>query len=420
MAVKIQRPKGTQDVLPSGVHIWQYTEQLLRETGRLFGFEEIRFPSFEHTELFERGVGDTTDVVQKEMYTFIDKGGRSITLRPEGTASTVRAYIENGEASRGTPYKAYYIAPVFRYEKPQAGRLREHHQFGVELFGAPAPSADAEVIALARYYLERLHINVELHLNSIGCPKCRPEYNKALKEFLGERRDELCETCKDRLERNPLRVLDCKEEKCRAITDGAPRNIDHLCPECAEHFEKLRKILDTIGIKYVIDPKLVRGLDYYTRTVFEFISTDIGAQGTVLGGGRYDGLIAQLGGQATPAVGFGCGIERLISAAQASGMVFPEADKCAVYLISADAEGAGLCVSLAASLRAAGIRAETDLCDRGVRAQLKHADRIGARFTAVCGASEAETGIIKLKNMKTGETFEIPVSEIQKTIEEQI
>ncbi len=406
MAIKVQRPKGTADVLPSQSAAWQYTEGLLRETARRFGFRETRFPSFEHTELFVRSVGDTTDVVQKEMYTFEDKGGRSVTLRPEGTASVVRSFIENGEASRGFPYKVYYIASVFRYEKPQAGRFREHHQFGVECFGSPSAAADAEVIALARSFMDELKIDTELHINSIGCPKCRPAYNKALTEYLSSRRDELCPTCQDRLTRNPLRVLDCKDPDCKAIVRQAPHTTDYLCPECAEHFEKLKQALDAAGIAYVVDHNLVRGLDYYTKTVFEFISTGIGAQGTVCGGGRYDDLIEQMGGPSTPAVGFGCGLERLMSAAEASGTVFPTGDPCDVYLAGADEQGEKMASALCLGLRKLGLSAEIDLCARSVKAQLKHADRIGARFTAVCGANEAASGRINLKNMATGEQKE--------------
>ena len=295
MKQKIQRPKGTADVSPGQAHIWHYTEALLRDTARVFGYRETRFPTIEHTELFVRGVGDTTDVVQKEMYTFQDKGDRSITLRPEGTASTVRSYIENGESQNGTPYKVYYIVPNFRYEKPQAGRLREHHQFGVECFGASDARADAEIISLAAYFMERLQIRASLNINSIGCPDCRPAYHQALKEYFSHYTDRLCETCLTRFEKNPMRILDCKSEICGEIAKNAPRSIDFLCPDCQEHFASLQKNLTALSIPFIIDTGIVRGLDYYTKTVFEFISVDLAS--TICAGGRYDGLIEQLGGR---------------------------------------------------------------------------------------------------------------------------
>jgi len=408
MKQKIQRPKGTADISPEQAHIWQYTEALLRETARVFGYRETRFPTFEHTELFVRGVGDTTDVVQKEMYTFQDKGGRSITLRPEGTASTVRSYLENGEAQNGTPYKVYYIIPNFRYEKPQAGRLREHHQFGVECFGAAGARADAEIISLAAYFMERLHIRASLKINSIGCPECRPAFHQALKEYFSKYADRLCETCLTRLEKNPMRILDCKSEICSGIAKDAPRSIDFLCPECKGHFAALQNNLSALSIPFVIDTGIVRGLDYYTKTVFEFVSDDL--HSTVCGGGRYDGLIEQLGGAPTPAVGFGCGLERLIGAAQSSGFVFPEAPACDIYLASADEAGALFAMRLAGELRALGAMAEVDVCARGLKAQMKHADRIGARFTAVLGESEVSSGQIRLKEMSTGSERGCPLS----------
>ena len=293
MKQKIQRPKGTADVSPGQVHIWHYTEALLRDTARVFGYRETRFPTIEHTELFVRGVGDTTDVVQKEMYTFQDKGDRSITLRPEGTASTVRSYLENGESQSGTPYKVYYIVPNFRYEKPQSGRLREHHQFGVECFGASDARADAEIISLAAYFMKRLRIRASLKINSIGCPECRPAFHHALKEYFSQYTSQLCETCLTRLDKNPMRILDCKSEICSEIAKNAPRSIDFLCPDCKEHFESLQANLTALSIPFTIDTGIVRGLDYYTKTVFEFVSADLGS--TICGGGRYDGLIEQLG-----------------------------------------------------------------------------------------------------------------------------
>ncbi|WP_458863093.1 histidine--tRNA ligase [Acidaminobacterium chupaoyuni] len=410
MSQKIQRPKGTADVTPSEVHIWHYTEALLRETARRFGFQEIRFPTFEHTELFIRGVGDTTDVVQKEMYTFEDKGGRSITLRPEGTASVVRSYIENSLYAQGAPFKCYYIAPNFRYEKPQAGRLREHHQFGVECFGAQGFEADAEIISLAYSFLKQLGIDSVVRINSIGCPNCRPTYQKALKEYFEQYREELCDTCKERLEKNPLRILDCKSEICHKLALDAPHSVDYLCDDCHDHFEGLKRALTDMGIPFEVDTGIVRGLDYYTKTVFEFIGTGLGAQSTVCGGGRYDGLVSQLGGPETPGIGFGCGLERLIAVAQASGFVFPAAPAPDLFVVSADEEGSRMAQTLTFALRGQGFAAERDLCGRSVKAQMKHADRLGARFTMVLGASECESGQAVLKNMSTREQITVELA----------
>ncbi|MBQ9535251.1 MAG: histidine--tRNA ligase [Clostridia bacterium] len=419
MGQKIQRPKGTADVTVRESHLWHFVEGTVRDAARRYGFREIRFPAFEHTELVLRGIGDTTDVVQKEMYTFEDKGGRSITLRPEGTASAVRAYIENGENQLGTPYKAYYIAPMFRYEQPQSLRLREHHQFGVECFGSPDAHADAEVIALGKHMMDRLGIKTELRINSIGCPKCRPKYYEALLAYLEKHRGGLCKTCLERMERNPMRVLDCKEDGCKKIAADAPRSIDYLCEECKTHFGVLRSTLDGMGIGYEIDSRIVRGLDYYTRSVFEFVSTDIGAQGTVLGGGRYDGLIEQLGGGSMPAVGFGCGLERLIAVAQACGFEFPPAPVPDIFLAGADEPGQALASRLTQELRGLGAAAEADVCGRGLKAQLKHADRTGARFSAVIGQSELDAGTLLLKDMRSGEQTPcaITADEIIKHIE---
>lgn len=334
----INIPKGTKDVLPGDSYQWQYVEGIAREVAKLYNLKEIRTPVFEHTELFLRGVGDTTDIVTKEMYTFRDKGDRSITLKPEGTAGAARSYIENGLAGGAQPVKMYYIIPAFRYERPQAGRLREFHKFGVEVFGAKGADADAEVISLADSLLRRLGIRVKLHINSIGCPQCRAAYNKALKEYFAPHLEELCPDCRARYEKNPLRLLDCKEESCKKINRDAPVILDYLCPECREHFEALKGYLDLAGIGYEIDPRIVRGLDYYTRTVFEFVSEDIGAQGTVCGGGRYDGLIEEIGGAPTPAVGFAAGIERLLMVMEAAGTKPPAPKGPKVYLAGLDAE----------------------------------------------------------------------------------
>ncbi len=403
--IKIQAPKGTKDVLPDESYKWQALEAALRESAELFGYGEIRFPVFEHTELFLRGIGDTTDVVQKEMYTFEDKGGRSITLRPEGTASVVRALNERGLASQAMPLKCYYIAPNFRYEKPQAGRLRQHHQFGAECFGAEGPGADAELIALAWFFLKRLGLSdgVALNINSIGCPECRPVYHTALRDYFSGKKAEVCGTCLDRLERNPLRILDCKNPDCAAVAAGAPKGIDYLCSECDTHFSSLRAELDAMGIPYELDPMIVRGLDYYTRTVFEFVCDRLGAQKTVCGGGRYDGLVSELGGPPTPALGFGSGLERLLLAREALGLEFDRPEPCELYIAAlgpgADGEAAALCLRL----RERGLRVERDLCGRGLKAQMKYADKLGAKYVIVLGDDEIARREAYLKRMDTGE-----------------
>lgn len=400
----INIPKGTKDVLPADSYKWQYVEGVARETARLFNLKEIRTPVFEHTEVFLRGVGDTTDIVTKEMYTFRDKGDRSITLKPEGTAGVARSFIENGLAGGVLPAKMYYIIPAFRYERPQAGRLREFHQFGVEIFGAEGADTDAEVIALADSLLKNLGLRVKLHINSIGCPACRAAYNKALREYFSPHLEALCYDCKTRFEKNPLRLLDCKEEGCRKINAAAPTILEYLCPECAAHFEALKTYLSLAGIAYEIDPRIVRGLDYYTRTVFEFVSDDIGAQGTVCGGGRYDGLIAELGGAPAPAVGFAAGIERLLLVMEATGVEIPRPEGPTAYLAGLDdacrEKAFGLCVKL----RAAGIAAETDHMERSVKAQFKYADKLGAKYVAVIGGNELESGAMNVKRMATSES----------------
>lgn len=401
-------PKGTKDVLPADSYKWQYVESVARELAKRFNFKEIRTPVFEHTELFLRSVGETTDVVTKEMYTFRDKGDRSITLKPEGTAGVARSFIENGMYGGVLPAKTFYLTPAFRYERPQAGRLREFHQFGVEFFGAKGANADAETILLAHTLLETLGLKVKLFINSIGCPVCRAAYNKALKEFFAPHLGELCPDCKTRHEKNPLRLLDCKEESCRKINANAPSILDYLCPDCAAHFESLKDLLTAAGLDYEINPRIVRGLDYYTRTVFEFVSNDIGAQGTVCGGGRYDGLIEELGGPSTPAVGFGLGIERLLLLMEASGAHFPESDKPAVYIAGMDAASRKKAFSLAVQLRKAGVSVETDHMERSIKAQFKYADKLGASRVAVIGGNELESGVMNVKNMSTGESESVP------------
>ena len=408
MALITKAIKGTKDVLPKDVHKNQYIEATALDIASKFGYKEIRTPVFEHTELFQRGVGDTTDVVQKEMYTFDDKGGRSITLRPEGTSGAVRSYLENGLCNEALPQKVCYLISCYRYEKPQAGRLREFHQFGVECFGSASPLADAEIIALAKSLFDTLGVkDLSLEINSIGCPTCRAEYHKALKEYFSSRKDELCDTCKSRLDRNPMRILDCKSPICHEIAEGAPVVIDYLCDECKEHFENVQKYLKAQNIEYTINPQIVRGLDYYTKTVFEFVSNSIGAQGTVCGGGRYDGLVEELGGQHTPSLGFAMGIERLMLLMEAQGCEFPEAEKPDLFIVALGEKATLKAVEIAKDMREEGFSALLDLNQRSVRAQMKYADKLGAKFNVVIGDNEVEAKTAKLKNMQTGEETEI-------------
>ncbi|OPZ88801.1 MAG: Histidine--tRNA ligase [Firmicutes bacterium ADurb.Bin419] len=404
----IKAPKGTRDILPSEVYKWQYVEKKISELCSNFGYKEIRLPVFEHTELFQRGVGDTTDIVQKEMYTFLDKGERSITLRPEGTAGVVRSYIENGMASLPMPIKLYYNITAYRYENVQKGRYREFHQFGVECFGSQGPLVDVEIISMLSMFFERLGIrDIELNINSIGCPECRGEYNKKLMEYFKPNLDKLCGTCKTRYERNPLRIIDCKEENCKVYTKDAPALVDNLCEDCSKHFEGLKDGLDNLGIKYKIDKNIVRGLDYYTKTVFEFVSKNIGAQGTVCGGGRYDGLIEECGGTRTPGIGFAIGIERLLLVMESQGIEIPKAEAIDVYIATIGEKAQKYAQKLVYKIREAGFSAETDLMGKSVKAQMKYADKLGAVYSVVIGDNEVESNKAVLKNMQTGETKDI-------------
>lgn len=401
----LSAPKGTKDVLPQESFKWHYVEDVAKKVAKDFNLKEIRTPVFEHTELFLRGVGDTTDIVNKEMYTFKDKGDRSITLKPEGTAGVARAYIESGLSNSPLPVKMYYIIPAFRYERPQAGRLREFHQFGIEVYGSPSPDADAEVISAAALFLDRLGIkNVSLNINSIGCKTCRAEYNARLKDYLRPHLSEMCETCRARFDKNPLRILDCKEEGCKKITRDAPRIVDYLCDDCSAHFKAVQEYLKEAGIDFAIDPNIVRGLDYYTRTVFEFVSGDIGAQSTVCGGGRYDGLIEELGGKPTPAVGFAVGLERLLLLMENTGVAFPVDEGPEVFFAGMDDECRRRAFSLASGLRRAGIPAECDHMARSLKAQLKYADKIGAKYVVVIGGDELAKGECPVKRMSDGHT----------------
>ena len=418
MAQKITGPRGTQDVSPYDSYKWLLLEKKLREIVDQYGFKEIRTPTFEHTELFLRGVGDTTDIVNKEMYTFEDKGKRSITLRPEGTASTVRSVLEKGILNEGLPLKAYYILSCFRYEKPQAGRLREFHQLGIELFGARDYTADAEVIATGAKVLHDLGLTaVKLNINSIGCPNCRPKYHEKLKEYFAQHIDGMCEDCKARYEKNPLRLLDCKEEKCSAIAKNAPVVIEHLCDECHDHFEGLKKTLDAMGVDYTINTKIVRGLDYYTKTVFEFVYDGIGSQGTVCGGGRYDGLFEELGGNHVPAVGFGMGLERLLMTLEAEGKSLGEDTVPDIFFAGIGEEAKIYAFTLAEKARYEGLRAQSDLMSRSLKAQMKIADKVGAKYTVVLGDEEIANKTAVAKNMATKEQVTL---DLTKSIKEQL
>ena len=398
-------PKGTKDVTPSEAFKWHFVEDTIKERADIYGYREIRTPTFEYTELFQREVGDTTDVVQKEMYTFTDKGGRSLTLKPEGTAGAVRSFVEHGLYNSALPLKAYYFTPVFRYERPQAGRYREHHQFGAEVFGATEPTMDAELIAFALDIISSFGINeLSLCINSIGCPKCRAAYNAALKEYMNSRREELCSTCRDRLEKNPLRILDCKVPSCGEIAANAPVILDYLCDDCREHFEKLKQLLDAAGIAYTVDPHIVRGLDYYVRTVFEIIYTQPGGDKiTVCGGGRYDGLSAQISDVSVASAGFGMGLERLIMVLENAGILPPDDDNCRVFIASMGQRAETEAFTLAQRLRALGIRAEINHCKRSLKAQMKYADKIRAQSVIVIGDNEVDGDVYTVKDMASGE-----------------
>ncbi len=415
--MQYQVPKGMRDVTPKESYKWQYIEGIIRDLCEVYGFNETRTPVLEHTELFLRSVGDTTDVVQKEMYTFTDKGDRSVTLKPEGTAGVARMFMEAKLFNEAQPTKMYYLTcPVFRYEKPQAGRLREHHQFGVEVYGAPRASVDAECISIALKLFETLGIGgLSVNVNSIGCPNCRPAYNEKLKQYLAANYDDLCETCRTRFEKNPLRILDCKEEKCKKITAGAPKMLDCLCDDCANHFEELKGALEAMGIAYNVDPMIVRGLDYYTKTVFEIISTEGQFKGTVCGGGRYDGLLEQLGGPKMPGVGFGLGMERLLLVAE-SFRPIPLPRHVGVYIAAMGEAARKEGMRLVKELRDANVKAEFDHVGKSFKAQFKYADKLGARFVAILGDSEIEQGIAKLKNMEKGEELIVSLSEFVATV----
>ncbi|MGN0135122.1 histidine--tRNA ligase [Anaerotignum sp.] len=412
----IQLVKGTKDIYGAEVKAWQEIEGKMRRICETFGIGEIRTPAFEFTELFARGVGETTDIVQKEMYTFTDDGDRSLTLRPEGTAGVARAYVEHGMHNQAQPTKLYYISPTFRCENTQAGRQRQFHQFGIEMLGSYSAAQDAEVISVATALLEEMGVEgVELRINSLGCPECRARYNKTLKEFIGQNLDKLCPTCKERFEKNPLRVLDCKEESCQKIVANAPSVLDCLDEECTAHFQKVQDILTANGIPFTIDPKIVRGLDYYTRTVFEFVSNGL----TVCGGGRYDNLVEEVGGKPTGAVGFGLGIERLIMILEKQHGALTETPERDVYIGSMGDAGLLKAQSLVYQLRKAGIKADCDTVERSVKAQMKYANKIGAKYSVILGDSELESGKVELKEMATSEKSEVALAELADILKEK-
>ncbi len=401
MAPKIIAQKGTMDVMPNDSYRWSFVENLMKETAKNYGYREARTPTFEATELFARGVGDTSDVVQKEMYTFNDKGDRSITLKPEGTAGIVRAAIESGQINDALPFKACYVTPCFRYDKPQAGRFREFHQFGIECLGAPGAGCDVEAIALANEIFVRLGLNdCKLFINSIGCKTCRAKYSEALKEYFAEYTDQLCETCLSRLDKNPMRILDCKSEICKGIAKDAPKILDYICDDCAAHFESVKRRLEAIGIPYEIDTGIVRGLDYYTKTVFEFVSDSLGL--TVCGGGRYDGLAEELGGPKVTGLGFGMGIERLLLVLEKSGIELPGQPECDVYICSIGEAASCKAQELVQKMREEGLWAECDIVGRSVKAQMKYANKIGAKYSLVLGDDELANEQAQVKEMATG------------------
>lgn len=407
----IQKPKGTLDILPQDMPAWRFIEDAAREQCRLFGFQEIRFPTFESTDLFCRGVGNTTDVVQKEMYTFIDKDGASLSLRPEGTACIARSVIENGLYAGAMPLKLFYFTNFFRRERPQAGRSREFWQFGTELYGSDMPESDATVIALADGFLKRIGLSgVELKINTVGCEKCRPAYRAALKEYFTQYEDKLCDTCRQRLETNPLRILDCKCPECIAIAENAPRTVDYVCEDCKSKFDRLLELLGDMGVKYTADPKVVRGLDYYSGAVFEFVAGGIGAQSAVAGGGRYDGLADQIGGHKLPAVGFAMGVTRLIACLKNEGLMPEDFSGPDVYIASLGARAQHFAQINANLLRQNGITAEADICGRSLKAQMKYADKQKARFVLVVGDNELDQSEATLQNMQTGERIKTDLS----------
>ena len=414
-------PKGTKDIMMDQVYKWHYVEKKWKEICARYGFKEIRTPIFEHTELFQRGVGDTTDIVQKEMYTFEDHGGRSITLKPEGTSPAVRAFIEHKQYAEVQPIKLYYDIPCFRYEKPQSGRLRQFHQFGVETFGTTNMVADAEIIAIGYDFLTSMGVtDLTLEINSVGCPECRAKHRKALKDFLAPKYDQLCDTCKSRYEKNPMRILDCKSPIDQELVQGAPMMVDFLCDDCKNAFEDLQKNLDALEIPYVINPKIVRGLDYYTKTAFEFVTNSLGAQGTVCGGGRYDNLVEEVGGPPIPGVGFGLGKERLLMLMEANGVEIPKPSACDVFIATMGEKAKLYGQKLLFTLRRDGYKCQIDDLQRNFKGQFKYADRLGAKLAVVIGDNELENGVATCKDMISGEQTEVRFEDLKAEIDKRL
>ena len=407
-------PRGTKDITPKDVYKWHYVEKKFREICALYGYEEIRTPIFEHTEVFARSVGDTTDVVQKEMYSFTDRGDRQLSLKPEGTASVIRSFIENKMYADTQPTKLYYITPCFRYERPQAGRQRQFHQFGIEVLGSDGPSVDAEVISLAVQFFNEMGLkNLSVNINSVGCPKCREEYNRKLKEYLDKKVDVLCETCLERKDKNPMRVIDCKNPHCKENLQDIPFMIDHLCDDCKEHFEKLQTYLKEMDINYVVDKTIVRGLDYYKKTAFEIISNDIGSQSTVCGGGRYDGLVEMLGGpKGISGIGFGLGVERLLLTLENNNIEIENPKSTDIYIATIGDAAKTKSFKLIKDLRSNHISADNDHLDKSLKAQFKYSDKLNAKYTVVIGDDELANDTATLKNMKTSEQTTIKLSEL--------
>lgn len=417
----INRPRGTADIIPLAITKWHYVEKIFQQVAKAYNFKEIRTPIFEHTELFVRGVGDTTDIVEKEMYTFLDRGDRSITLRPEGTASVVRAYLENHLDKNPQPTKLYYNGAMFRYDRPQAGRFRQFHQLGVEAFGSDDPSLDAEVIAMAMDFYERLGLkNLVLHLNSVGCPKCRAILKEKLLEFFKPNLEKLCVNCKARYERNPLRILDCKSEHCSAVAKDAPSTLDCLCEDCSKHFEAVKHNLDLLKISYEVDSRLVRGLDYYTKTAFEIVALEIGAQSSIGGGGRYNGLVEECGGSFTPGIGYALGMERIILTMEQQGIFFPEGTDLDVFVAVADEGVEDKAVQILSAFRKESIRADKDYLKRSLKAQMKYAGKLSPRITIILGSSELERGKVVLKDMVLGEQEEILWEQLLDKVKEKL
>ncbi len=407
-------PRGTKDIVPAEAYKWNYLEGKFRDLCKLYGYEEIRTPIFEHTELFKRGVGDTTDIVQKEMYTFKDRGDRDLTLKPEGTAGVIRAFIENKMYAETQPTKLFYITPCFRYERPQSGRQRQFHQFGVEALGSDTPSLDAEVISLAMQFLGEAGLkDLTVSINSVGCPVCREEYNQLLKDYLAAKADVLCDLCNDRRDKNPMRVIDCKNETCQANIVDIPLMADHLCENCKDHFSQLKLYLDEMDINYVVDKKIVRGLDYYKRTAFEIISNDLGAQSTVCGGGRYDGLVEQIGGPSGySGIGFGLGAERLLLTLEANGVEIGNPNHTDIFVVTIGDKAKLKSFSILKDLRDNHISADKDHLDRSLKAQFKYSNKINAKYTIVIGDDELDKDEATLKNMETGDQKLIKISEL--------